>query len=155
MQNAGGHAHTQTSLVMNNENSGIQARINLTNPAHMPGGNFSVNATTRNAVVNLEVADQPLASFFDLSARSDSAAAQVSLASQFSGSFRLHSTVLRPILEVSQIPSEAGRRREVEVTKRQANTLEGDVTWIDKRGRIERGGGFVDLGTNLLAYLKL
>lgn len=155
MQNAGTPSDSPTKLTLDNENSVIQAHLNLTNPLHVPGGRFAVNTATKNAHIIVDIAEQPVSSFLDIFGRSSSATIQVNLPPQFSGAFSLRSTGMRPLLEVLQLPkgddpATVGRMREVEVTRQTPNTLEGDVTWMSKRGQIERGGGQVDLRTSIL-----
>lgn len=170
--------HPPTYLAMHTTNGGITAQLNLSNPttssrpsplsSFIPlesildsssgvGGNFSISSSTTNAPLSLSFLTQSLSSFLSLTARTASASAEVFLAPQFAGLFRLSTTVLRPALEVGMPPtSKSGRRREVEVTREDLHLLEGEVIWVDRKGRMERSAGVVDVSTSVLpAILRL
>ncbi|EJD08140.1 uncharacterized protein FOMMEDRAFT_16612 [Fomitiporia mediterranea MF3/22] len=165
--NANATTKSATKLTMHTSNAAIKTNVNATSlttsssVADSIGGNFTIDSATSYAPLILNLHSQPISSFLSLSARSSSATAEVHLPPQFSGTFNVATSVLRPSLEVSPIPSDedparAGRWREVEVTKEEHYRLAGEVTWVDKRGRMERGGGHVDVETSILpAILRL
>ncbi|KAL5504625.1 hypothetical protein ACEPAH_7288 [Sanghuangporus vaninii] len=170
MLNSASSDQPPTQLALHTKNAVISARLNLTNPftpsSHLSspgfsddsvGGNFSIESTTSNAANSISVLSQPFSSHLSLSAHTSNAASEVFLPQQFSGGFRLSSSVMQPVLQVTSPPiDKKNRNREVDLTRREKNLLEGTVSWFNGRGKKESGGGFVDVATSVLpAILNL
>ncbi|KAL5483238.1 hypothetical protein ACEPAI_8468 [Sanghuangporus weigelae] len=165
MLNSASSDQPPTQLALRTKNAVISTRLNLTNPStsssHQPlspsgfsddsvGGNFSIESTTSNAPNSISVLSQPFSSYLSLAARTSNAASEVSLLQQFSGGFRLSSSIMQPVLQVTSPPiDKKNRNREVDLTRRK-NMLEGTVTWFNGRGKKESGSGFVDVSTSVL-----
>ncbi|KAL5521357.1 hypothetical protein ACEPAG_9282 [Sanghuangporus baumii] len=175
MLNSASSDQSPTQLALHTKNAVISARLNLTNlstsSSHHPpspsgfsdesgdsvGGSFSIESTTSNAPNSISVLSQSFSSYLSLAAHTSNAASEVFLPQQFSGGFRLSSSIMQPVLAVSSLPiDKKNRNREVFLTRREKNLLEGTVTWFNGRGKKESGGGFVDVSTSVLpAILKL
>ncbi|KAL5531952.1 hypothetical protein ACEPAF_5515 [Sanghuangporus sanghuang] len=171
MLNSASSDQPLTQLALHTKNAVISARLNLTNPStsssHLSsspgfsddsiGGNFSIESTTSNAANSISVLSQPFSSHLSLTAHTSNAACEVFLPHQFSGGFRLSSSIMQPVLQVTSPPiDKKNRNREVDLTRRKKNLLEGTVSWFNGRGKKESGGGFVDVATSVLpAILNL
>lgn len=159
MTSAGEHSSHGTQLLIATSDSPLNATLALSNPPNVPGGNFTVDTVNTNGVLNLDFLTQPLASRLNLYANAD-AGLEVSLPPQYSGQFGIYSTVVRPTLQTTKVDDpaaagRAGRHRFVDVTKSTGRAIEGGVSWIDKRGRKDGGGGAVRATSNHSAVLTL
>ena len=156
-----------TQLTMHTKNAAITANLDLANPSASSytsssdpadssvGGNFEIESETSNSRSTISVQSQPYSSYLSLTAHTSNSACEVSLARQFSGSFRLASSVMSPVLRISSPTKEKNRNRSIDFSTKEKGRLEGSATWYNSRGKRE-GGGSVDVSTSVLpAILNL
>lgn len=157
MASAGEHSSHGTQLLMATSDSPLNATLTMSGPPNVPGGNFTIDAVSTNGMLNLDFLTQPLASRLELYASASNAGLEISLPPQYSGQFGLYSTVTQPTMYISNVddPAEVGRHRFAEMSKYTRNTIEGDVIWMDRRGRKDGGGGVVRATGDRSAVLSL
>lgn len=149
MASAGEHSSHGTQLLLVTSDSPLNATLTLSSPPNVPGGNFTVDAVNTNGVVSLDFLAQPLASRLEVYSSTSNAGLDISLPPQYSGRFGLYSTGMQPAVHTSHVddPAAAGRHRFVEVTRYTGNAIEGDIIWMDRRGKKDGGGGVVRANT--------
>lgn len=123
-----------STLKMITSNSAIDAKVDLvTHSGH--GGSFVIETRTSNGPVTFEYTDMPVNSSLKSHISSSNAAVKVKLHSNFEGSFNIATSNAPAKLEKLTVgdPSGQGRQRQVMVTQKRQNKLEGSAYWSESK----------------------
>jgi hypothetical protein len=100
-------------------------------PEAYSGGKYKVSATTSNSPLTVTFPTSPIDALLNLKATTSHSPAYVDLHPAYEGSFDIHSSSFKPVIEEqhAEDPSAKGRQRNVVVLDKGPYSVSGIVYW--------------------------